>query len=128
VRRRGLSLVEVIVCSFLVGVLGFVVLFAILYTGRSSRQNAQMEFASRALNFELESAVGEKLQVGSYSRPLQKNADGMEFSTTVVVRRPPMVEAKLQKNLLEYDGKISWKDGPIDRELTDVKIVSTIHE
>lgn len=52
-RRRGLSLVEVIVCSFLVGVLGFVVLFAILYTGRSSRQNAQMEFASRALNFEL---------------------------------------------------------------------------
>lgn len=66
--------------------------------------------------------------MGSYSRPLQKNTDGMEFSTTVVVRRPPMVEAKLQKNLLEYDGKIVWEDGPIDRELTDVKIVSTIHE
>jgi Tfp pilus assembly protein PilE len=126
--RRGLSLVEVIVCSFLVAVLGFVVLFAILYTGRSSRQNAQMEFASRALNFELESAVGEKLQVGSYPRAVQKNADGMEFSTTVVVRRPPMVEAKLQKNLLEYDGRIVWKDGPIGRELSDVKIVSTIHE
>jgi hypothetical protein len=52
----------------------------------------------------------------------------MEFSTTVVVRRPPMVEAKLQKNLLEYDGRIVWKDGPIGRELSDVKIVSTIHE
>lgn len=126
--RRGLSLIEIAVTGFLIGILGYVVLFSILHTARATRQNAQIDFGRKVLQVEMESALSENPKVGTFERPLHKSEDGKEFRTVLVFSRPADLDEKLRKELMDVRGQTSWSDGTIHREVNWSMRVAQIHD
>ena len=127
-RKAASSLIEVVVSSFLIGVLGFVVLFAILHTAQASRLESQVDFGRQILALEMDSAIKAKMPVGRYDRPVRESQDGVSFHTVVVFKRPENFDEKLQNELMDVEGRTYWKDGKINREVTWSKRVVGLNE
>lgn len=109
-RRRGLSLIEVIVSTTLLGALGFILLFFFLSTAQPLRQARHREFALSLASYHLELArtqSAQSLPPGDYPQPKVTAADGAVFAISLKVEP---VAGFTAEELRHLEVRVDWKE------------------
>lgn len=109
-KRLGLSLVEVIVSTTLLGALGFILLLFFLSTAQPLRQARHREFALSLAAFHLEEARTQSAQAlppGDYPQASVTATDGAIFEISLKVADVPGFSPEELRHL---EVKVAWKE------------------
>lgn len=109
-KRLGMSLVEVIVSTTLLGALAFIILMFFLSTAQPLRQSRHREFASSLAAFHLEEAriqSAQALPPGAYPQANIEGGDGAVYEISLRVAEVP---GFAPKGLRRLEVKVVWKE------------------
>ena len=108
--KRGMSLIEVIVPTTLLGVLGSILLLFFLSTAQPQRQASHREFALCLASQRLEEAKSQSAQAlapGTYPPDTVTSGDGCQFVVALSVEKVNGFTAEELRHLVV---QVTWKE------------------
>lgn len=108
--KRGLSLIEVIVSTTLLGVLGSILLLFFLSTAQPRREANHREYALCLASQRLEEAKSQSAQLlppGTYPPDTTISGDGCPFQVSLTVQK---VDGFTPEELRQLVVQVTWKE------------------